>query len=198
MACHRGRSIVDLSDGRGRTFPTGVGLVEITPTNQNHSDDEVIQEYFRRYPSASLEDRRFIETLKFNSGKLQSGKVHCTTHAEATLMGLVKSFPPGSSFANHGVEIEGVEFLKQLIEPVCLLFLPPSDMYLMYKLFGCRLLLKMRSRSTKSVAGVADSGYSSVMLNCLAHMEFFILGVLLEWEWMLLFSDLLRVICGMK
>jgi len=50
--------------------------------------------------------------------------------------------------------------------------------------------LKTRSRSTKSVVGVATgSGPSPVMLNCLAHMEFFILGVLLEWEWMLLFSD---------
>ena len=28
--------------------------------------------------------------------------------------------------------------------------------------------------------------------------EILILGVLLEWEWMLLFFDLLRVICGMK
>ena len=35
--------------------------------------------------------------------------------------------------------------------------------------------------------------------NGLAHMEFsFILGVLIEWERMLLFSDLLRVFCGTK
>jgi hypothetical protein len=67
-------------------------------------------------------DRRFIENSIRESHK--AAKFTGTTHAEATLIGLLGSFPSGPSFANH-VEIEGVEFLKQLIEPVCLLFLPP-------------------------------------------------------------------------
>ena len=67
----------------------------------------------------------------------KAAKFTGATHAEATLMGLLKSFPLGPSFANHDVEIQVVELLKQLVEPVCLLFLP-TCMYLMYKLFGRR------------------------------------------------------------
>ena len=174
-----------------------MSLVEVTPNEPKPlTDEEVIQEYFRRYPNASPEERHFIKISIRENHK--AAKFTSTTHAEATLMGLLKSFPLGLSFANHDVEIEAVELLKQLIEPVCLLFLPPCT-YLMYSLFGSRLPVKRRSQSTKSVAGVAPgSGHFSVMLSCLARTAFFILGVLLEWEWMLLFSNLLRVICGMK
>ena len=186
-------------DGRFRRDVTQrlvVGLVEVTPNEPKPLvDEEVIQEYFRRYPNASPEDQRFIENSIRENHKV--AKFTGTTHAEATLMGFLKSFPSGPSFANHDVEIEGVEFLKQLVEPVCLLFLPPC-MYLMSKLLGRRLPLKTRSRSTKSVAVATGSGHFSVMLNGLARMKCFILGVLLEWEWMLLFSDLLRVVCGIK
>ena len=80
----------------------------------------MIQEYFRRYPNALPEDQRFIENSIRANHKAAKLKFTGTTHAEATLMGFLKSFPPGSSFTNHDVEIGGIEFLKQLIEPVCL------------------------------------------------------------------------------
>ena len=133
---------VGLLDGRFRHVIQRlvVGLVEVTPNEPKPlTDEEVIQEYFRRYPNASPEERHFIKISIRENHK--AAKFTGTTHAEATLMGLLKSFPLGLSFANHDVEIEAVELLKQLIEPVCLLFLPPCT-YLMYSLFGSRLPVK--------------------------------------------------------
>jgi len=115
---------VGLLDGRFRhvTQRLVVGLVEVTSNESKlFTDEEVIQESFRRYPNPSPEDRRFIEnSIRENH---EAAEFTGTTHAEATLMGLLKSFPPAPPFTNH-IEIEGVQFLKQLIEPVCLLSLP--------------------------------------------------------------------------
>ena len=118
---------VGLLDGRFRhvTQRLVVGLVEVTLNEPKpFTDEEVIQEYFHRYPNPLPEDRHFIENSIRENHK--AAKFTGTTHAEATLMGLLKSSPPGPSFANH-VETHGVEFLKQLIEPVCLLSLPLFD-----------------------------------------------------------------------
>jgi len=120
-----------------------VGLVEVTLNEPKlMTGEEVIQEYSRRYPNSLPEDQSSIE----NSIRKYYREANFTgnTHAEATLMGLLKYFPPGSSFVNHDVEIEGYEFLKQFIEPVCLPF--PICILLMYKILGSRLLLRKRLR----------------------------------------------------
>lgn len=67
-----------------------VGLVEVTQSNSNlMTDDEVIQEFFRRRPAASPEARTCIENIiRENHRKTFTG----ATHAEATLMGLLTYF----------------------------------------------------------------------------------------------------------
>lgn len=81
------------------------------------TDKEVIEEFFRRRPASSSEARICIENIiRENHTKK---KFTGTTHAEATLMGLLTYFSPGSPSVNHGHQIEDVSLrlLKELIEP---------------------------------------------------------------------------------
>ncbi|KIM48631.1 hypothetical protein M413DRAFT_20991 [Hebeloma cylindrosporum] len=107
---------VDLLDGRFRHVAQNlaVGLVEATPNEPKPlTDEEVIQEYFRRYPrSSSPEERSFIEDSIRKNHK--EAKFTGPTHAEATLMGLV------NCCMKHDVQIEGFDILKQLIGPATL------------------------------------------------------------------------------
>ena len=112
-----------LLDGRFQhvTQNLVVGLVEVTSNELKPlTDEEVIQEYFRQYPKSSPEDRRFIENSIRENHK--EAKFIGTTHAEATLMGLLEYFSPGSAFVHQDVQIEGDDFLNHLIETVCLFF----------------------------------------------------------------------------
>ena len=101
-----------------------VGLVEVAPSQPDlMTDEEVIQEFFRRRPASSPEARISIENIiRENYPKK---KFTGTTHAEATLMGLLTYFSPGSPSVNHGAQIEDVSLrlLKEFIEPVCCLLL---------------------------------------------------------------------------
>jgi hypothetical protein len=104
-----------------------VGLVEVTPSKSDDlmTDEEVIKEFFRRQPQAasSPEARTSIEIIiRENNPKKFTG----TTHAEATLMGLLTYLSPGSSSVNYDddqIEEASLRFLKELIEPVCYLFI---------------------------------------------------------------------------
>ena len=100
-----------------------VGLVEVAPSQPDlMTNDEVIQEFFRRRPASSPEARISIENIiRENHTKKFAG----TTHAEATLMGLLTYFSPGSPSVNHGDRIEDVSLrlLKEFIQPVCCLLL---------------------------------------------------------------------------
>ena len=102
-----------------------VGLVEVAPSQPNlMTDEEVIQEFFRRRPASSPEARISIENIiRENYPKK---KFTSTTHAEATLMGLLTYFSPGSPSVNYGDQIEDVSLrlLKEFIEPVCVCYCP--------------------------------------------------------------------------
>lgn len=95
-----------------------VGLVQVAPTNPDLlTNEEVIQEFFRRYPTSSPEVT-IKDIIRQNHTQ---AKFTGTTHAEATLMGLLTYFSPGSPFVNNGVQVkeDDLRFLKKLVEPVC-------------------------------------------------------------------------------
>ena len=102
-----------------------VGLVEVAPSQPDlMTNDEVIQEFFRRRPASSPEARISIENIiRENHTKK---KFAGTTHAEATLMGLLTYFSPGSPSVSYGDQIEDVSLrlLKEFIEPVCVCYCP--------------------------------------------------------------------------
>ena len=100
-------------------------MVEVPPTKLGPegpdlmTTEEVIQEFLSRYPASSPEARDAIEDIILkNHIKTKFGG---TTHAEATLMGLLKKFSPGSRFVNYGPPIneDNLEFLRMLVGPVC-------------------------------------------------------------------------------
>ena len=102
-----------------------VGLVEVAQSQPDlMTAEEVIEEFFRRRPASSSEARISIENIirENHTRKKFTG----TTHAEATLMGLLTYFSPGSPSVNHGDQIEDVSLrlLKEFIEPVCCLLCP--------------------------------------------------------------------------
>ena len=115
-----------------------VGLVEVAQSQPDlMTAEEVIEEFFRRRPASSSEAPMSIENIiRENHTKK---KFTGTTHAEATLMGLLTYFSPGPPSVNHGDQIEDVSLrlLKELIEPVCclLFFLP---LYTSNKILGYR------------------------------------------------------------
>jgi hypothetical protein len=106
-----------------------VGLVEVAPSQPDlMTYGEVIEEFFRRRPASSSEARISVENIiRENHTKK---KFTGTTHAEATLMGLLTYFSPGSPSVNHGDQIEDLSLrvLKELIEPVCCLLLSTNLM----------------------------------------------------------------------
>jgi hypothetical protein len=190
-----------LDKNRRRVAPTlRVGLVEVSPSQPDlMTDEEVIEEFFRRRPASSSEARIFIENFirKNHTKKKFTG----TTHAEATLMGLLTYFSPGSPSVNHGDQIEDVSLrlLKELIEPVCCLLLPFLPLHTSNKILGYRQYLRKPSLLVKSAVGAVTGLVASlVILSCPAHMGFYSLGLLLEWELMSLFSMHLRTIYGTK
>ncbi|KIJ93904.1 hypothetical protein K443DRAFT_12519 [Laccaria amethystina LaAM-08-1] len=95
-----------------------VGLVEVASSQPDlMTYGEVIEEFFRRRPASSSEARISVENIiRENHTKK---KFTGTTHAEATLMGLLTYFSPGSPSVNHGDQIEDLSLrvLKELIEP---------------------------------------------------------------------------------
>lgn len=116
-----------LLKGKSRQFTQSlvVGLVEVVPTKLGlegpdlMSSEEVIQEFLSRYPPSSPEARDSIEDIiRHNHLK---AKFTGTTHAEATLMGLLTYLSPGSRFVNYGPPIneENLRFLRRLVGPVC-------------------------------------------------------------------------------
>jgi hypothetical protein len=102
-----------------------VGLVEVVPTKLGPegpdlmTSEEVIQEFLSRYPASSPEIRDAIEDI-IRDNHIKA-KFTGTTHAEATLMGLLTYFSPGSRFVNHGPPIneDNLRFLRRLVGPVC-------------------------------------------------------------------------------
>ena len=67
------------------------------------------------------------------------------------------------------------------------------------KILRCRRHLRKPSPLVKSAVGdVTGSVAFLVISSCLAHMGFYSLGLLLEWELMSLFSKYLRTIYGAK
>ena len=102
-----------------------VGLVEVAPSQPNlMTDEEVIQEFFRRRPASSPEARISIgNIIRENHTKK---KFAGTTHAEATLIELLTYFSPGSPSVSYGDQIEDVSLrlLIEFIEPVCVCCCP--------------------------------------------------------------------------
>ena len=108
-------------DGKSRlvTQTLVVGLGQVAPTNPDlMTSEEVIQEFFHRYPTSSPEVRTIGDIIRENHAQ---AKFTSTTHVEATLMGLLTYFSPGSRFVNNGVLVKenNLRFLKELVEPVC-------------------------------------------------------------------------------
>ena len=162
------------------------------------TDKEVIQKFFRRRPASSPEARIFVENIikENHIKKTFTG----TTHAEATLMGLLTYFSPGSPSVNYEDQIEDVSLrlLEGFIEPVCCLllsFLPLTS----NKILGYRRYLKKPSLLVKSAVGVVTGLIAFLVISsCPAHMGFYSLGLPLEWELMSLFFKYLKTIYGTK
>ena len=103
--------------------------------------NEVVQEFFRQRPASSPKACTSIENItRENHPKTFTG----TTHAEATLMGLLTDFSSGLFLVNYGVQIEEVSlrFFKGLIEPVCYFLLP--ILLPLKKILGYRQHLRSR------------------------------------------------------
>jgi len=172
-----------------------VGLVQVVPINPGlMTSEEVIQEFFHRYPTLSPEVHTIGDIIRENHTQ---AKFTGTTHTEATLTGLPTYFSPGSRFVNNGVlvkEEDNLRFLKELVEPVCCCTSPP---HAFDKILECRRHSRKPSPLVKSVIGVATgSAVASVISSSLAHMGFYILGLILGWELISLFSELLKMIYG--
>ncbi|EDR06078.1 uncharacterized protein LACBIDRAFT_294726 [Laccaria bicolor S238N-H82] len=108
-----------LDKNRRQIAPTlRVGLVEVTP---RHPDlmtvEDFVKEFFLKRPASSSEARTSIENIIRKNYTMAT--FTGTTHAEATLMGLLKYFSPGSPSVNYGNQIEDatLRLLKEFIEP---------------------------------------------------------------------------------
>ena len=107
-----------------------VGLVEAASTKLGPEEpdlmtgEEVIEEYFSRYPEPSSEYRQALEDII--KKKHTKSKFTGTTHVETTLMGLFTYFLPGSRCVNHGAPIDedNLQFLSRLFGSVCCRPLP--------------------------------------------------------------------------
>ena len=190
-----------LDKNRQRVAPTlRVGLVEVTQSQPDlMTAEEVIEEFFRRRPASSSEARISIENIIREN--LTKKKFTGTTHAEATLMGLLTYFSPGSPSVNYGDQIEDVSLrlLKELIEPVCCLFLSFLPLHTSNKILGHRWYLRKPSLLVGSAVGAVTSSVAFLVISSwLVHMGFYFLGLLLERELMSLFSKHLRMIYGTK
>ena len=190
-----------LDKNRRRVAPTlRVGLVEVAQSQLDlMTAEEVIEEFFRRRPASSSEARISIENIIREN--LTKKKFTGTTHAEATLMGLLTYFSHGSPSVNYGDQIEDISLrlLKELIEPVCCLLLSFLPLHTSNKILGYRRYLRKPSLLVKGAVGAVTSSVAFLVISsCLAHMGFYFLGLLLEWELMSLFSMHLRTIYGMK
>jgi hypothetical protein len=83
------------------------------------TSEDVIHKFLSRYPASSPEARDSIEDIIRNNHI--KAKFTGTIHAEATLMGLLTYFSPGSGSINHGLEINSnnLQILSSLVGPVC-------------------------------------------------------------------------------
>lgn len=95
-----------------------VGLVEVAPIQPDlMTDEEVFDEFFLRRPASSSEARASIENIirANRTNKTFPG----TTHAEATLMGLLTYLSHGSPSVNYRDQIEDVSLrlLEEFTEP---------------------------------------------------------------------------------
>ena len=124
-----------------------VGLVEVAPTKLGPegpdlmTNEEFIDEFFTRYSASSPEDRDSIEnTIRYYIKAKFTGSVH----AEATLMGLLTYFSPGSRSVNYGPPIkeDNLGFLRRLVGPVCFIFITISP--------ACAYLIKPVGVGTNS------------------------------------------------
>jgi hypothetical protein len=143
-------SLVLKKESRQFTQSLVVGLVEVAPTILGSEEgpdlmtsEEVIDEFLSRYPA---EARDSIEDIIKNNHT--KAKFTGTTHAEATLMGLLTYFSPGSCFVNHGPPIneDSFEILRRLVGPVCYHFfttpvcaclIKPVDLGIIYEIYRC-------------------------------------------------------------